>query len=61
VIGGLTIALGALRHNAGVLRDLVGARRTAFVVKGNGYGHGLVPAALAVEPFAARLCVYTIE
>jgi alanine racemase len=61
VIGGLTISLGALRHNAGVLRDLVGARRTAFVVKGNAYGHGLVPAALAVEPFAARLCVYTIE
>jgi alanine racemase len=61
MIGGLTVSLEALRHNAGVLRDLVGTRRAAFVVKGNAYGHGLVPCALAVEPFAARLCVYTIE
>jgi alanine racemase len=61
VIGGLAISLGALRHNAGLLRDLVGARRVAFVVKGNAYGHGLLPTALAVEPFAARLCVYTVE
>ena len=50
-----------MRHNAGLLRDLVGARRAAFVVKGNAYGHGLVPVARAIEPFAARLCVYTIE
>jgi alanine racemase len=61
VIGGLEISLGALRHNAGLLRDLVGARRTAFVVKGNAYGHGLLATSRAVEPFAARLCVYTLE
>ncbi|MGA8098498.1 MAG: alanine racemase [Candidatus Cybelea sp.] len=61
VIGGLTISLRALRHNAALLRDLVGARRAAFVVKGNAYGHGLVPTARAIEPYAARLCVYTIE
>ncbi|HVR47832.1 MAG TPA: alanine racemase [Candidatus Binatia bacterium] len=61
VIGGLQISLGALRHNAGLLRDLVGARRAAFVVKGNAYGHGLLATARAVEPFAARLCVYTLE
>lgn len=61
VIGSLEISLGALRHNAALLRDLVGARRAAFVVKGNAYGHGLVPVARAVEPFAVRLCVYTIE
>ncbi|MGB6518103.1 MAG: alanine racemase [Candidatus Cybelea sp.] len=61
VIGGLTISLRALRHNAALLRDLVGPRRTAFVVKGNAYGHGLVPTARAVERYAARLCVYTIE
>ncbi len=61
VIGGLEISLSALRHNAGVLRDLVGARRAAFVIKGNAYGHGLLPTALAVQPFAARLCVYTLE
>jgi alanine racemase len=61
VIGGLEISLSALRHNAGLLRDLVGARRAAFVVKGNAYGHGLLPVARAVAPFAARLCVYTLE
>ena len=61
VIGGLTISLSALRHNAELLRDLVGPRRAAFVVKGNAYGHGLVPTARAIEPYAARVCVYTIE
>jgi len=61
VIGAIEVSLPALRHNAGVLRDLVGARRAAFVVKGNAYGHGLVPVARAIESFAARLCVYTID
>lgn len=61
VIGELTISSSALRHNAQLLRDLVGAQRAAFVVKGNAYGHGLVPVAKAVEPYAARLCTYTIE
>jgi alanine racemase len=61
VIGGLRISIGALRHNAQVLSKLVGPRRAAFVVKGNAYGHGLVPTARAVEPFATRICVYTIE
>jgi alanine racemase len=61
VIGGLTISLRALRHNAELLRDLVGARRAAFVVKGNAYGHGLEPTARAIEPQAARICVYTID
>lgn len=58
MIGGLRIDLEALRHNARLLRDLVGAPRAAFVVKGNAYGHGLVPVARAIEPLAARLCVY---
>jgi alanine racemase len=61
MIGGLEVSLGALRHNAGLLRDLVGTKRAAFVVKANAYGHGLLPVAHAAEPFAARLCVYTIE
>jgi alanine racemase len=61
MIGGLEVSLGALRHNAGLLRDLVGTKRAAFVVKANAYGHGLLPVARAAEPFAARLCVYTIE
>jgi alanine racemase len=55
------ISIGALRHNAGILRGLIGERRAAFVVKGNAYGHGLLPVARAVGPLAARLCVYAFE
>jgi len=61
VTGQIHVSLAALRHNAGVLRDLVGARHAAFVVKGNAYGHGMVETALAIEPLAARLCVFTHE
>jgi len=59
VIGRIVVSLDALRKNAATLRDLVGAGRAAFVVKSNAYGHGLVETALAVEPFATRLCVYS--
>jgi alanine racemase len=61
MIGGLRISTSALRHNAALLRDLVGPGHAAFVVKGNAYGHGLVETALAIEPFAVRLCVYTLD
>ncbi len=61
MIGGIAVSLGALRHNAGLLRELVGAGHAAFVVKSNAYGHGLVETALAIEPFAARICVYAPE
>ncbi len=61
MIGGLRIALPALRHNARILRDLVGPSHAAFVVKGNAYGHGLLQTAHAIEPLATRLCVYTLE
>lgn len=61
MIGEVRISLGALRHNAGLLRDLVGPQRAAFVVKGNAYGHGLERTAQAIEPLATRLCVYTLD
>jgi alanine racemase len=61
MIGKLHVSLGALRNNAQVLRDLVGAHNAAFVVKSNAYGHGLVETALAVEPYASRICVYAAE
>jgi alanine racemase len=61
MIGRLRISLSALRHNSEVLRKLVGPQRAAFVVKGNAYGHGLLGTAQAIEPQAARLCVYSAE
>lgn len=61
MIGTITVSLDALRHNATLLRESIAPVRAAFVVKGNAYGHGLVETALAIEPFAARLCVFSIE
>jgi len=61
VIGEIRVDLAALRHNAKVLRELVGPKHAAFVVKSNAYGHGLVETGLAVEPYAARVCVYALE
>jgi alanine racemase len=61
VIGRISVSLSALRHNAGVLRELVGPGHAAFVVKSNAYGHGLVETALAIEPFAVRICVFALE
>jgi alanine racemase len=40
---------------------LVGHKHAAFVVKSNAYGHGLVETALAAEPFARRICTYSLE
>ncbi|HTX60595.1 MAG TPA: alanine racemase [Verrucomicrobiae bacterium] len=60
MIGAIRVSLAALRHNARVLRDLVGAGKAAFVVKSNAYGHGLAETALAIEPFASRICTYTV-
>lgn len=59
--GSITISLQALRANAQRLRDLVAPARIAFAVKANAYGHGLLETSLAIEPFAAMLCVYGVE
>jgi alanine racemase len=61
VIGRIAISIGALRNNAAILRELVGPGHAAFVVKSNAYGHGLVETALAIEPFAVRICVFALE
>ncbi|MFZ1017423.1 MAG: alanine racemase, partial [Candidatus Cybelea sp.] len=58
MIGRIAISLGAIRHNAELLSRLVAPARAAFVVKGNAYGHGLLPVAKAVEPSSARICVF---
>ncbi|MBV8373318.1 MAG: alanine racemase [Candidatus Eremiobacteraeota bacterium] len=59
--GRIVVSRGALRRNAKTLRDMVGPKHAAFVVKSNAYGHGLVETALAAEPYARRLCVYSID
>lgn len=61
MIGRIRVSLDAVAHNARALRDLVAPSKAAFVVKGNAYGHGIVEVARTVEPFAHRLCVYSLE
>lgn len=61
MIGRVRISLDAIARNAQALRDLVAPARAAFVVKSNAYGHGTVETARAIEPFAFRLCVYSLD
>jgi alanine racemase len=61
MIGRIRVSIDAIAHNARALRDLVAPAKAAFVVKSNAYGHGIVEVARAVEPFANRLCVYSLE
>jgi alanine racemase len=53
--------LGALRHNLGVARQLAPQSRLMAVVKANGYGHGAVTVARAIEALADALAVACIE
>ncbi len=57
------IRLSALRHNFHALRSLLPERTGVIaVVKANAYGHGAVPAGLALEAEGARmLAVATVE
>ena len=57
----LRISRGALLRNAAVLRKLVAPSQAAFVLKGNAYGHGLVPVAETLAPVTDRFCVFTID
>ncbi len=43
------------------MRNLVAPSKLAGVVKANGYGHGIVEVALALEGIASRLCVYSLQ
>ena len=61
MIGRIRVCLDAIAHNARALRDLVTPANAAFVVKSNAYGHGIAQIAKTVEPFAQRLCVYSVE
>ncbi len=61
MIAELRIDVGALRRNAARFATLVAPAGLGAVVKANGYGHGLVPVARALESSAARLLVYSGE
>lgn len=61
MIGRIRVSLDAVAHNARALRDLAAPASAAFVVKANAYGHGIVQVAKTVEPFAQRLCVYSLD
>lgn len=61
MIAEIAVDLGAVARNAAALAQLVAPARLAAVVKANAYGHGLVPVARAVAPYASRLCVYALS
>jgi alanine racemase len=57
----ITIDLGAVRHNARRLLDVLDGSELWAVVKANGYGHGAVDVAgAALEAGASALCVVTV-
>ena len=49
----IVVDLAAIRHNVGVLRELVAPAALMVVVKADAYGHGLVPAAAAARAAGA--------
>jgi alanine racemase len=53
--------LGALRHNLGVARQLAPNSKVMAVVKANGYGHGAVTIARALDSLADALAVASTE
>ncbi|MCA9570392.1 MAG: alanine racemase, partial [Myxococcales bacterium] len=58
----LSLDAGALVHNLGVFREIVGPGvRVGCVVKGNAYGHGLLEVLPAVHPACDVLDVVTAQ
>ena len=57
----VTVDLGAIRHNAGVLTRRLEETELWAVVKADGYGHGAADVArAALEGGATALCVATV-
>src|SRR5438445_13818457 len=57
----ITIDLGAIRHNARRLLEVLEGAELWAVVKANGYGHGATDVArAALEVGASALCVVTV-
>jgi alanine racemase len=57
----ITVDFSALRDNVARLAALCAPARYAAVVKGNAYGHGLVPVARALADRADAFCVYRAD
>jgi alanine racemase len=58
----ITIDLGALRRNAGRLRDAAAGAELWAVVKADAYGHGALDCArAALDAGASALCVATVQ
>jgi alanine racemase len=57
----LEIDLEAIRHNIGLVREVVGRAAIAPVVKAEAYGHGMVPVSRAIAPVVEALCVATLD
>ena len=55
------IDLGALRHNAAVLRRAAGGAAVAAVIKADAYGHGAVEVARALAGLCERFAVSLVE
>ena len=57
----INIDLGAILHNAGVLRAAAGDKHVMAVVKADAYGHGAVPVATHIEGTVDAFAVALIE
>ncbi len=55
------IDLSAIRHNAKLVRGLIGGRYFFAVVKADAYGHGAVEVARAIEDIVDGFCVAIAE
>lgn len=56
------VELSAIRHNLGVLAELVGDAEVCAVVKADGYGHGALPVAVAaLDAGATALAVAQVD
>lgn len=56
-----TIDLAAIRHNLGVVRKNAPRSRVMAAIKADGYGHGAVPVARALEDHADAFAVAALE
>lgn len=57
-----TVDLDAVRHNMDAMRaNLTEGTKMIGVVKSDGYGHGSVPVAMAIDPYVWGYAVATVE